>query len=259
MHVYLYDPILNEKKYQSNIARIETRLTDLGLNGKIIRLGVLQSISNAIETDLKNKANTIVVVGGVDLLNKTINILARASRMNPLFSNIPIGFIPINEKNNDVGGFLGIKPLAEACDVLSGRRIQTLDLGLINNEYFFTYSTIPTTGTVLEIDKSYSVEITESGNIYVINLPVGLKLSDEIKTNAKDEKLELFIQTKKNQRLLRLQQGNKNNSIITFKNLRIVNPKLSIVVDQSKNIKTPVDLTIAKEKVNLIIGKNRSF
>ena len=38
MHVYIYDSFLNHKKFEKIIARIETRVTDLGLNGKINRL-----------------------------------------------------------------------------------------------------------------------------------------------------------------------------------------------------------------------------
>ncbi len=36
MHVYVYDSFLNQKKYDRILARLETRITDLGLNGKYL-------------------------------------------------------------------------------------------------------------------------------------------------------------------------------------------------------------------------------
>ena len=45
MYYYLYDSRLNDKKYNNVIAKIETRLTDLGINGKINRLSFLKNIN----------------------------------------------------------------------------------------------------------------------------------------------------------------------------------------------------------------------
>ena len=44
MYVYLYDNFLRQKKYDSVLKKIETKLTDYGIAGKIIRL---QNFTNA--------------------------------------------------------------------------------------------------------------------------------------------------------------------------------------------------------------------
>ena len=41
--------------------KMETKITDFGLNGKIIRLGPTQSIETAVQTELKNNPKTIPV------------------------------------------------------------------------------------------------------------------------------------------------------------------------------------------------------
>jgi len=55
MHVYVYDSFLNQKKYDRILARLETRITDLGLNGKIsilliMKLNMAQKLSSLLVT-----------------------------------------------------------------------------------------------------------------------------------------------------------------------------------------------------------------
>ena len=44
MYVYIYDDYLNKGRYNKAINRMEIRLTDLALNGKIIRLSGIKNI-----------------------------------------------------------------------------------------------------------------------------------------------------------------------------------------------------------------------
>ncbi|OGF25735.1 hypothetical protein A2303_07090 [Candidatus Falkowbacteria bacterium RIFOXYB2_FULL_47_14] len=259
MHIYIYDSYVNEKRFNSIIARVETRITDLGLNGKIIRLGIMSSLYDSIENELIKGAKTIIAVGNNSLLNQVINSVARLTALNSVNKNIPIGFIPVGNKDNEIADHLGISINEEACDILSARRVQKLDLGLINNYYFLTQATITTEGTTIEIDKNYSIEILEKGEVGVVNLPINVDLPDNIKSNAKDGVLELYIKTKNTKKFLPISTGKPNQSVFSFKKLKITNPKHSVLIDNSIKITTPVNITIANEKINLIVGKNRSF
>ena len=58
MHVYIYDSFLGHKKFDNTLARIETRLTDLGLNGKISRMGAMKNIQSTVSNELKRGAKT---------------------------------------------------------------------------------------------------------------------------------------------------------------------------------------------------------
>lgn len=260
MHVYIYDPFVSQKKYDSVIARIETRITDLGLNGKIIRLGVMNSAFSAVENEIKKGAKTFIAVGNDLLFNQLVNAIGKISASDSFQYNTPIGFIPIGKKNNTIASHLGIKLEEKACDVISARRIQTLDLGQVNDQYFLTAITIPTTGTTIEINNSYSIEISEKGDFYIVNLPINLSLPPNLKSSAKDGILEMFLNTKtQNRGIIKRHTSNKNESVFSFQTLQVFNKKLPITLDKNSKIKTPATIKIAREKINLIVGKDRKL
>lgn len=259
MHVYIYDLYVNKKKFNNTITRIETRITDLGLNGKIIRLGVMSSLYDSIENELAKGAKTIIAVGNNSLLNQVINSMARLTSLSAVNKNIPIGFIPVGKDDNEIADHLGISLNEKACDILSARRVQKLDLGLINNYYFLTQATITTEGTTVEIDKNYSIEILEKGEVGIVNLPINVEMPENIKSNAKDGVLELFIKTRNTKKFLPISTGKPNQSVFSFQKLKIINSKHPVIIDNSVKIPTPVNISIAKEKINLIVGKHRSF
>jgi len=259
MHVYIYDSYLAQKKYESIMAKIETRITDLGLGGKIVRLGVMNSIYNTIKEELKKNAKTIVVVGNMKVLNQAINAFACFSRDKQNLCKTPLGFIPVGKKNNEIAKILGTPNEEEACNVLSARRIETVDLGLANEEYFLTEARISTEKTNVEIDTDYSIEITEKGEIAVVNMPTDLNINSSTKPKINDGILELFIKPKNSNKFSRKPLKTKNSSVFSFKKLKISNPEKGVVLDESITLPAPVLINIAEEKLNLIVGKDRLF
>ena len=257
MHVYIYDSFVNEKKNNNIVAKIETRITDLGLSGKIIRLNVVNSIFDAIENEIKKGAKTIIVVGNNHIFNLAINSIINLKTVSFHGYKVPLGFIPVGKKGNEIADFLGINYNVDACDTLSARRIKSVGLGQINNNYFFAQAEIPTTNTVIEIDKNFSIEISESGKIYVVNLPVFVDLPKEIVIG---EGLKLLINTKgSSNKYLPLDLKKSKKSIFSFNKLQLINPKDPIVLDNSVEIKTPVDVKFSSKKIDIIVGKNRIF
>lgn len=256
MYIYIYDIFVSEKKYESTIAKIETRITDLGLNGKIIRLSVMSSLFETIKNELKKGAKTITVVGNDSILNQAITAIAKLSPANGIYKNVPLGFIPVGKKNNSLAGFLGLAMEEDACDSLSARRIKYINLGLANNNHFLTHATIPTTGTILEIDKTYTIEISEPGEIGIVNL-----LKDEETSDRKNQNgvLELYIKTKTAKKYLPLIKEFGEQSVFSFKNLTILNKKFPVTLDNSQEIQSPVNISLAQEKLNIIVGKNHQF
>jgi len=250
MYIYIYDIFVSEKKYESIIARIETRITDLGLNGKIIRLSVMSSLTETIKNELKKGAKTISVVGNDSILNQAISAIVKILPANPVFQNTPLGFIPVGKKNNSLAEFLGLELEERACDSLSARRIKQINLGLANNNHFLTKATISTKDTILEIDKTYTIEVSEPGEIGINNLVKN--------TRNQEEKvgLELYINTKSAKKYLPIKKDLNEKSIFSFESLTIINKKLPVVLDNSLEIKTPASISLAGEKLNIIVGKN---
>jgi len=259
MHIYIYDSYLSLKKHEAAIARIETRITDLGLNGKIIRLGVMNSIYNAVEDELKKGAKTIITVGDIKILNQATNAMAHYFRHSHIGREVPLGHIGVGKTQNVIGQVLGSGLEEDACDTIAARRIKKIDLGLANDTYFLTKAQITTDKTSVEIDTNYSIEISKRGEIAIVNIPTNLDLPEEAKPKADDNILELFIKTQKGKKFLPLGPEKLDSSVFSFKKLLISNPEKGVLLDESLILPTPVEISIAKEKINLIVGKDRMF
>jgi len=259
MYIYIYDSFVNQKKYDKTLARVETRITDLGLNGKIVRIGVMTSVHDVIDSEIRKGASTIVAVGNNSIFSQSLNSIVKHSLVNAN-RNLSLGFIPIDNANNEIASLLGIGLEEDACNILSARRIKTLDLGQANNNYFLTTAKIETDGTKVEIDENYFIEIAEPGEIVVVNLPTNeVPISAEV-SNAEDNKLELLVKSKSAKKIIpRKKSAELNQSYFSFKSLNIINQKKFLVLDNCLNVETPAKVNIAKEKINLIVGKSRGF
>lgn len=256
MHVYIYDSYVNQKKYDNIVARIETRITDLGLNGKIFRLGIMNSIDEVVENEIKKGAKTIVAVGNDFIFNKVINSAAKLYSRNISNKNVPIGFIPIGNEDNTLAKILGINNSENACNTLSARRIEKVILGKANNNYFLTTASINTRGTILEIDENFSIENHEPGEVLITNQQTNTPENNKKKAT---NNLKLVIKTRETKKIIPIRHGPINKTVLPFSKLKIINKKSPLIIDGSVKINTPVEISQAKEKLNLIVGKERTI
>jgi len=249
MNIFIYDSYLSEKKYSSSLSKIETRITDLGLNGKIIRLSLLKNVISSIDNEIKRGAKTLIAVGNNHTLNKVLNSLCSSNHPEAL--NIPVFIIPVGKENNEIANNLGIDNFLNACEVLSSRRIEEINTVMANNNYFLSEAKINTVGTKVEIDKNFTIEILDQGNIIINNLNLNNKIIPEnISCSPTDDKIELFIQSKKEKKI---------KSVFSFKELIIESKNKNLILDRSEELKTPILLKISEKKIKLIVGKNRTF
>ena len=244
MHVYIYDEYLNKPKYGRAINRLEIRLTDLGLNGKIIRLGGIKNIKGTIQNEIKLGAKTIIAVGNNQTVNKIIGAIIDTEIYGDFQKKTLLGLIPIGDDNSIATSF-GIKNAEEACNILLARRVEKIDLGLVGNYYFLNQASIQSAGTSLEIN-DYTLEIEEKGEVRIINLLSDPK--EKIKSNPHDGKLDVLIRTRK-----------RDESLITVKKVIINNESEKLIIDGVFEVPTPVEVGIMKDKVNVIVGKDRMF
>lgn len=243
MHVYIYDDYLNKSRHNKAVNRMEIRLTDLGLNGKIIRLSGIKNIKTAIQNEIRLGAKTIVAVGNNQTVNKIMGAIIEADIYGDFQKNTLLGIIPIGGDNSIAASF-GIKNEEDACNILLARRIEKIDLGLIGNYYFLNEAEIENVGTKLEIE-DYSLEPQEKGKVKIINL-----LSDKdnnINSNPHDGLLDVLILAKR-----------RDQSLLRLNSFKIISEH-NVLVDGVIEVKTPVEVGVAKNKLNVIVGKNRSF
>ncbi len=253
MYLYLYDSFLNNKKYHGTLARIETRLTDLGIGGKICRLSPLRNIKELLADEIKNGVKAVVVVGNDKTLSQVINIVAKYP--------IILGLIPIGLDNN-IARVLGIPEGEEACNILAARIIEKIDLGKINDTYFLSGVEIKSSNITIECENQYKITPTKEGSrvsVYNLRPLLAADIGQIAYFNPQDGLLEIFIQPA-NLGFAKLFRKKLNESIIPFKKL-VVRSKESapVVTDGQKVLKTPVKIEIASQKLRLIVGKKRLF
>jgi len=245
MHIYIFDYFLNQKNSAAIVAKIETRLTDLGLNGKNCHVGPLKSLKSIVKEELKNNPKTIVAVGNNSTLNQLINALDEEN-------NTTIGIIPVG-KNNSIAEAFGIADEDAACNVLSARLIETIDLGKINNQYFIASAVIDNKETIIEINGQYTIEPAGPGQTTIANLSIGENAGRQSHLNGV-LKINITINTK--------------GFIGRFSDASFIQTKHAIVnnlahknfiIDESLEIKTPANLSVAAQKLKVIVGKNRLF
>lgn len=245
MHVYVYDDYLNKSKFNRSINRTEIRLTDLGLNGKILRLAGIKNIKAAIQNEIRIGAKTIVAVGN----NQTVNKIIGAIIDNDIFGDFKkktlLGIIPIGDDNSIALSF-GIKNADEACNILLARRVEQIDLGQAGNHYFLTEARIESLGTTLEIG-GYSMETMEKGEVRIINLQKNK--NEKINSNPHDGLLDIVIKTKKK----------NDETYLSAKDFKIFSPDHKLIIDDVMEIDTPVKISVLKNQVNIIVGKDRIF
>ncbi len=264
MHVYIYDDFVNGKKHDATRDKLETRITDLGLSGKIIRLGIMKDTFSAVKQEIQRGAKTIIAVGNNKIVNQTLNSILHSEKNNANL-NIPLGIIPVGEKNNEIAHSLGINSIEEACDVISARRIKSLDVGKIisgqegaqKEKYFLSQIKIPSKKTIIEIDKNFSIENLKKGFFSIINLPTEENTFDS-KSSPQDGILELLIATSKEKRLLKNKSFNIE-SIFPFKNITVNSDSQELEINNEYKIKTPFGVSVLKNKINIIVGKGRRF
>jgi diacylglycerol kinase family enzyme len=234
---------------------METRLTDFGIAGKIIRLQSFASPDMIIEEEKKRGASAIVIVGNDNTFGQ---VLSRAAGIT-----IPFGFLPVGP-GNSIAEVLGIPVGVEACEVLSRRRKVKLDVGWVSNRnrYFISQLHIPPSDITVEYDEKFKVS-SRNGKmeLVVCNLQPFVwhdqKRGDYV-IHPQDGKLEAFLRPV-------LKKGIWKNiydepSIFPFEEM-IIHSKtpFEVKADGNSTKETNITIKLAKSRIEMIVGKDRKF
>ncbi|PJE75728.1 hypothetical protein COV04_03105 [Candidatus Uhrbacteria bacterium CG10_big_fil_rev_8_21_14_0_10_48_11] len=241
MHFYVYGESLSNAKLTHAVAEIETRLTDLELQGRIGRLGPLKSAKDMIRQAIRAGATTVVAVGNDKTVAEVINALAG--------SDIALGILPVGSPTT-IAELLGIPEGGAAVEVLAARKIETVDLGKINNHYFLTSAELTVEDAVtLECDEHYTISSPAGSSVVTIaNLSPGAKCQDGY--------LEATIESSQRRWLKR----SLVRSIVPFRQGRIASAEgATAVVENTYLVKLPTTIEIIPRTLRVIVGKDRVF
>lgn len=254
MYLYIYDATLQDKKYAKLLGKIEARLTDLDIKGKIVRLSLLRNIGETIKDALRSGVHTIVAVGSDKTLTQIVNSLHDFS--------VTLGFIPMTT-DSALARILGIPPFELACEVIANRLIQTIDLGKINNTYFLSNVSVEQGNVVVSCNGSYTVvPTTQAQTVRIANLGYGSagSIYDPL-----DGKLEAVFEERDGSSFGRFNRFFGRNdaapSVIPMRKLTLnhTDESLPVVVDGQQVVKTPATVEVIPKQLKVIVGKERLF
>ena len=253
MYFYIYDSFLNQKKYENILHRIERRIFDLGLSGYVEKLTILKSMKEIVGEAVRRNADTIVAVGNDQTVNKIISFLPNHSTV--------LGIIPVGEKNR-IAHVLGVEEGEKACDTLSARIIEKIDLGKVNNCYFLSCLEIPYEENLTMECENYNIMPLAPQHISICNFGNIFKPGLEKMNNPKDGLLEAVITEKRKFSLGDLfKQSTARASVFPIKRIKIksAGESIPLVADGSTIVKTPVMVEVLPKRLKIIVGKNRLF
>lgn len=252
MYVYLYDNFLRQKKFDSTVKAMETRLTDFGIAGKIIRLQNFTDAKAIIEEEIKKGVSGVVIVGNNSTFGR---VLSRAATCDVLYGFLPIG------SNNTIAEVLGIPVGEEACGVLSKRRKLKLDVGWFNNRYFVSKLHIPSAKINIEYDEKFKVSATDKMELVVCNLQPFNWKSNKLEKHTihpQDGKLEAFLRPMTGKGILK--EKYEEPSIFPFQEMVVSSRKPFVVEADGKQSKeTKIKIKLARKRIQMVVGKERRF
>jgi len=253
MYYYIYDIFTNQKKYERNLQKIESKLADLGIQGRVCKLNVLKNLNNILEEIEANNIKNIIAVGNDQTVSKISSLL--------IDKNLVLGYIPI-EPNSVIASIFGIDNYESACEIISKRKIAKIDVGKINGQYFLFSVESPTNEIALKFDK-YKIsprQNNQSAGIYNINID-----KQEFTSNPSDGKMEaVFSPRLKSSWFSWFKPKSKptnNKSVfpITKVDIKHNRKPVMLIIDRARKIKTPVEIEVLKQKLKIIVGRDRMF
>jgi len=160
-YAYIYDDFLTDRRYQDIVAALETRLSSMGLDGKIGRLALFRSAKELVESFVEQGATNIIIVGNDDTLNKVMWFLPDLP--------VVVGYIPVAIPS-DVASLLNVPIGLEACGAIGARLIESLDVGKLGDRYFLTQAVFENTTAKVKVNNAYTLSLIGGGTIRVKNL-----------------------------------------------------------------------------------------
>ncbi|MBI5222509.1 MAG: hypothetical protein HY980_03360 [Candidatus Magasanikbacteria bacterium] len=251
MYVYLYDSFLKQKKYASTLKAIETRLTDFGIAGKIVRLQSLSDAKELVDDEIKKGISGIIIVGNDRTFGQ---VLSRAATCETLFGFLPIG------QDNKIAEILGIPVGEEACAILSRRRKLRLDMGWFNGRYFVSQLHVFPGEIAVEYDEKFKVTAKGKMELVVCNLQPFEWEGDGRKyvVRPQDGKLEAFLRPVVSGGWFK--EKFEAPSVFPFQEM-IVSARKPFVVeaDGRQSKETKIKIKLSKKRVEMVVGKERRF
>lgn len=182
---YVYDETTALPRFSSELDKIETEAARSGIDGRIARLGVFRQPKKVIEELVSFGAKTVVFVGTDQAVYRHLPALLEA--------DVTIAFLPL-EADSGLGWALGIPTGSKGVEVIAGRLVEQIDVGMVGDRPFLTEISLPQTSAAIEVDKKYRVRPADHGSIAIRNIG-SLYCTARSIANPTDGQLEVVLQS----------------------------------------------------------------
>lgn len=137
MYYYIIEP--SKGKFSSRSQeKIKDILGDLGIAGETVSPTAARTIEEIAHLGVVKGYSTIVAIGSEMLVNKVITVLAGEK----MAKDTVLGIIP-DDFNSALAKKIGVSDIYSACNALKFRKLETINLCLIEpNKYFLTEAII---------------------------------------------------------------------------------------------------------------------
>ena len=258
MYAYVYDSFVTDKRHERALSRIETRLTDFCISGRIERLTMFKNINEIVADAAEQGCETIVAVGNDETVGRLIDAVGE--------HNMAFGVIPVGEGPHTIADLLGVKEGIEACNILSRRVMHTVDLGSINGHFFLSSVRIPRTRAAISCNGQYSVIPTEDNEIQICNLATvsTTAAGEETISSPHDGYLETVFQPSQPNgffsRFFRKAEAPAAPTIVPVRKLTVRHTQpVTVIRDGQRLSSSVIDIKILPKHLKIITGKSRKF
>ncbi len=251
MYCYIYDDFLQDKRYEREMVQIENRLTDLGLTGKIARLALFRDPAEMIRDEIDRGVKTVVVIGNDSTVHKVLDVVADTGTV---FGIIPVG--PLNH----LARILGVPTGVEACNALSARIIESIDIGTVNGRRFITSLSIPDFRAELTCEGKYRVFSIGRGALDVRNLASCVVTSSDAVADPSDGLLETSIRVGVRHGWGPFSRQRIEESVLPLASMAVRSEQpVTAYVDGVELRGTRFDIGVEPKVLRVIVGRDRAF
>lgn len=247
MYCYIYDEFIQDKRYERELVRIENRLTDLDISGKVLRLALFRNAEEMIRDEVRRGVSTVIAVGNDKTVRKVLDAVAD--------SGVTFGMIPLGP-DNSLARILGVPNGVAACDVLSARIIESIDIGTVNGRRFISGVSCKNFKAEITCEGKFRIAPKQTGELEIINLCA--KEGDKSLSDPCDGYLEVILKVAYPRGLFRRRRIGK--SVLPAQNFSIRSEKsMALFADGEEITGTRFDIGVEPNLLRVITGKARLF
>ncbi|OGE73970.1 MAG: hypothetical protein A3I07_04085 [Candidatus Doudnabacteria bacterium RIFCSPLOWO2_02_FULL_42_9] len=261
MYYYIVDPEqLTQKEFERVQSILYSSLSEFRISGEVVRATGVRTIPQLVENAFAHEAKTIVAVGSEATLHEVINAVGRRDMV--------IGFIPLVD--SEIAKILGIKDIPQAAQTIAFRRVESIDLAMVNEYLFLTQIALGDAETLSEISFRADDRFQARQNFTlgaIINMRYNesySKIGDptdgvlDVLLMPSISKVTAFLK----RRILKAKYYEQIalTSVLHVMKMELVLPEgLPLTLNGKIVAKTPATIELLPKALKMIVGKERKF